>query len=421
MPTGYQHAPIADKLHGALDARPPPRHTRPMFFSFVDELRAAGIPASMKEHLILLEALDRDVIDRTPEAFYYLARATFVKDEGLLDRFDQVFAKVFRGIATTFGNATADIPEDWLRAVAEKYLTPEEMEAIKSLGSWDEIMETLKQRLEEQQGRHQGGNKWIGTGGTSPYGNSGYNPEGVRIGGESVHKRALKVWDQREFRNLDSTRELGTRNIKVAMRRLRRFAREGAAEELDIDATIDGTARQGWLDIHMRPERHNAVKLLLFLDVGGSMDPWVKLCEELFSAATSEFKNLEFFYFHNCLYEGVWKDNRRRFTERTPTWDVLHKYGHDYKVIFVGDASMSPYEISHPGGSVEHFNEESGATWMQRIANTYPAAVWLNPIPEEQWGYSQSVRILRELMSDRMYPLTLAGLDDAMRELSRKT
>ncbi|PKP91850.1 MAG: VWA domain-containing protein [Alphaproteobacteria bacterium HGW-Alphaproteobacteria-16] len=391
-----------------------------MFFSFIDELRAAGIQASLKEHLVLLEALDRDVIDRTPEAFYYLARTTFVKDEGLLDRFDQVFAKVFRGIATTFGTQTADIPEDWLKAVAEKYLTPEEMAAIQSLGDWDEIMETLKKRLEEQQGRHQGGNKWVGTGGTSPYGNSGYNPEGVRIGGESKHKRALKVWDQREFKNLDSTRELGTRNIKVAMRRLRRFAREGAADELDIDATIDGTARQGWLDIQMRPERHNAVKLLLFLDVGGSMDPWVKLCEELFSAATAEFKNMEFFYFHNCLYEGVWKDNRRRFQERTPTWDVLHKFGHDYKVIFVGDASMSPYEISHPGGSVEHFNEEAGAAWMQRVTNTYPATVWLNPIPEEQWGYSQSVRIMRELMNDRMYPLTLAGLDDAMRELGRK-
>jgi len=404
-----------------LDRRGDSRHTRPMFFSFVDELRAAGIPASMKEHLVLLEALDRDVIDRTPEAFYYLARATFVKEEGLLDRFDQVFAKVFKGIASTYGVQTAEIPEDWLKAIAEKYLTPEEMAAIKSLGSWEEIMETLKKRLEEQHERHQGGNKWIGTGGTSPYGNSGYNPEGVRIGGESVHKRALKVWEGREFKNLDSTRELGTRNIKVAMRRLRRFAREGAADELDIDATIDGTARQGWLDIRMRPERHNAVKLLLFLDVGGSMDPWVKLCEELFSAATAEFKNLEFFYFHNCLYEGVWKDNRRRFQERTPTWDVLHKFGHDYKVIFVGDASMSPYEISHPGGSVEHFNDEAGATWMQRVTNTYPATVWLNPIPEEQWGYSQSVRIMRELMSDRMYPLTLAGLDDAMRELSRKT
>jgi uncharacterized protein len=391
-----------------------------MFFSFLDELRAAGIQASLKEHLVLLEALDRDVIERTPEAFYYLARATFVKDEGLLDRFDQVFAKVFRGIATNYGVAPADIPEEWLKAIAEKFLTPEEMAAIKSLGSWDKIMETLKQRLEEQHARHQGGSKWIGTGGTSPFGNGGYNPEGVRIGGEGKHGRAIKVWDQREFRNLDNTKELGTRNIKVALRRLRRFAREGAADELDIDATIEGTAKQGWLDVRMRPERHNAVKLLLFLDVGGSMDPFVKLCEELFSAATSEFKNLEFFYFHNCPYEGVWKDNRRRFTERTPTWDVLHKYGHDYKLIFVGDASMSAYEISHPGGSVEHFNEEAGAVWMQRMVNTYPAAVWLNPMQEQYWGYSHSVRIIRELMQDRMYPLTLEGLDDAMRTLSRK-
>ena len=391
-----------------------------MFFGFIDELRAAGIPASLKEHLVLLEALDREVIGRTPEEFYYLARATFVKDEGLLDRFDQVFAKVFRGISSSYGVAAADIPEEWLKALAQKYLTPEEMAKIESLGSWDEIMATLKQRLEEQQGRHQGGNKWIGTGGTSPYGNGGYNPEGVRIGGESTHKRALKVWEGREFKNLDATRELGTRNIKVAMRRLRRFAREGAADELDIDATVEGTAKQGWLDVRMRPERHNAVKLLLFLDVGGSMDPFIKLCEELFSAATSEFKNLEFFYFHNCPYEGVWKDNRRRFTERTPTWDVLHKFGHDYKLVFVGDASMSPYEITHPGGSVEHMNEEAGVTWMHRLTNTYPASVWLNPTPEEHWGYSQSIRVIRELMNDRMFPLTLAGLDDAMRELSRK-
>ena len=391
-----------------------------MFFSFLDELRAAGIPASLKEHLILLEALDRDVIERTPEAFYYLARATFVKDEGLLDRFDQVFAKVFKGIATSYGVAPAEIPEEWLKAIAEKFLTPEEMAAIESLGSWNEIMETLKQRLAEQHERHQGGSKWIGTGGTSPFGNSGYNPEGVRIGGESRHGRALKVWDQRAFKNLDSTRELGTRNIKVALRRLRRFAREGATEELDIDATIEGTAKQGWLDVRMRPERHNAVKLLLFLDVGGSMDPFVKLCEELFSAATSEFKNLEFFYFHNCPYEGVWKDNRRRFTERTPTWDILHKYGHDYKLIFVGDASMSAYEITHPGGSVEHFNEEAGAVWMQRLVDTYPAAVWLNVLPQAHWSYTQSVRMIRALMQDRMYPLTLAGLDEAMRELSRK-
>ena len=391
-----------------------------MFLNFLDELRAAGIPASLKEHLLLLEALDAEVIDRTPEDFYYLSRAVYVKDEGLLDRFDQVFSKVFKGIATTFGQTTADIPADWLKAVAEKYLTPEEMAAIESLGSWDEIMETLKKRLDEQEKRHQGGNKWVGTGGTSPYGNSGYNPEGVRIGGESTHKRALKVWDQRDFKNLDSTRELGTRNIKVALRRLRKFARDGAADELDIDATIDGTARQGWLDVVMRAERRNAVKLLLFLDVGGSMDPWVKLCEELFSAATTEFKNLEFFYFHNCPYEGVWKDNRRRFAERTPMWDVLHKFGHDYKLVFVSDASMSPYEITHPGGSVEHFNEESGAVWLHRMTNTYPAAVWLNPIPKEQWGYSQSLRIIADLMTDRMYPLTLAGLDEAMRELTRK-
>ncbi|MBK7284642.1 MAG: VWA domain-containing protein [Sphingomonadales bacterium] len=392
-----------------------------MFFNFLDELRAAGIPASMKEHLILLEALDKDVIERNPEEFYYLSRAIFVKDEGLLDRFDQVFAKVFKGILTSYGENKADIPEEWLKAVAEKYLTAEEMEAIKALGSWEEIMETLKKRLEEQQKRHEGGSKWIGTKGTSPYGNSGYNPEGVRIGGESKHKRAVKVWDKREFQNLDNTKELGTRNIKIALRRLRKFAREGALDELDIGGTIDGTARKGWLDIQMRAERRNAVKLLLFLDVGGSMDPHIKLCEELFSAATSEFKNLEFFYFHNCLYEGVWKDNRRRFSERTPTWDVLHKFPHDYKAVFVGDAAMSPYEISHPGGSVEHFNEEAGTVWMHRVTTTYPAAVWLNPTPEQHWGYSQSTKLIKELMNDRMYPLTLAGLDDAMRTLTRKS
>ncbi len=392
----------------------------PMFFNFLEELRSAGIPASLKEHLALLEALQADVIERNPEQFYYLARTVLVKDEALLDRFDQVFNKVFKGLLAEFGTAQAEIPEEWLKAVAEKYLTAEEMEAIKSLGSWEEIMETLKKRLEEQQKRHQGGNKWVGTGGTSPYGNSGYNPEGVRIGGESKHKRALKVWEKREFANLDNTKELGTRNIKIAMRRLRKFAREGALDELDIDGTINGTARQGWLDIQMRAERRNAIKVLLFLDVGGSMDPFIKLCEELFSAATAEFKNLEFFYFHNCLYEGVWKDNRRRFSERTPTWDVMHKFPHDYKLIFVGDAAMSPYEISHPGGSVEHFNEEAGAVWMQRMVNTYPAAVWLNPTPEAHWGYSQSTKILKEIMKDRMFPLTLDGLDDAMRELVRK-
>jgi uncharacterized protein with von Willebrand factor type A (vWA) domain len=391
-----------------------------MFLNFLDELRAAGIKASLKEHLMLLEALDKEVIDRTPEQFYFLSRAVYVKDEGLLDRFDQVFNKVFKGLLTEYGTNPVDIPADWLRAVAEKFLTPEEMAAIESLGSWDDIMDTLKKRLEEQQERHEGGNKWIGTGGTSPFGHGGYNPEGVRIGGESKHKRALKVWEKREFQNLDNTRELGTRNIKIALRRLRKFARQGAAEELDIKATIDGTARQGWLDIHMRPERRNAIKVLLFLDVGGSMDPFIKLVEELFSAATSEFKNLEFFYFHNCLYEGVWKDNKRRYSERTPTWEVLHKFPHDYKVVFVGDAAMSPYEISHPGGSVEHFNEESGAAWMHRVANTYPATVWLNPTPEQHWTYSQSTKIIKDLVNDRMYPLTLEGLDDAMRELTRK-
>ncbi|HEX7931050.1 MAG TPA: VWA domain-containing protein [Sphingomicrobium sp.] len=391
-----------------------------MFFNFVDELRAAGIQASFKEHLVLLEALDKDVIEQTPEAFYYLSRATFVKDEGLLDRFDQVFAKVFKGVMTDYGQSPVDIPEEWLKQIAERYFSAEEMEQIKALGSWDEIMETLKKRLEEQEKRHSGGNKWIGTNGTSPFGHAGYNPEGIRIGGEGKHGRAIKVWEKREFANLDNTKELGTRNIKVALRRLRRFAREGAADELDLDATIRGTAKQGWLDIQMRPERHNAVKVLLFLDVGGSMDPHIKLVEELFSAATTEFKNLEFFYFHNCLYEGVWKDNRRRWSERMKTWDILHKYSHDYKVVFVGDAAMSPYEVSHPGGSVEHMNDEAGAVWLNRVVTTYPATVWLNPVPERQWEYSGSTRMISEALGGSMYPLTLAGLEDAMRELTRK-
>jgi uncharacterized protein len=390
-----------------------------MFLDFLDELRAAGIPASLKEHLVLLEALDSDVIGWSAEEFYYLARATYVKDEGLLDRFDRVFAKVFKGALDTAAEGQ-EIPEEWLKAVAKKFLSEEEMAKIEALGSWDEIMETLKKRLDEQKGQHHGGSKWIGTGGTSPYGNSGYNPEGIRIGGESTHKRAIKVWDKREFKNLDNDVELGTRNIKVALRRLRRFAREGAADELDLEGTIDGTARRGFLDIHMRAERRNAVKLLLFLDIGGSMDPHIKLCEELFSAATAEFKHLEFFYFHNCVYEGLWKDNRRRFQERTPTWDVLHKYGHDYKLVIVGDASMSPYEIAQPGGSVEHFNEESGEVWMKRLLNVYSSAVWLNPTPESYWMHTQSTRMIREIMDNRMYALTLSGLEDAMRSLARK-
>src|SRR5688572_4615772 len=391
-----------------------------MFIGFVEALRRGGIPASLKEHLLLLEALDAEVIAAEPEQFYYLARATFIHDESQLDRFDRVFAEVFEGFVGTGNEVRAEIPEEWLRKVAELYLTPEQMEAIKALGSWDEIMEALKQRLAEQEGRHEGGSKWIGTGGTSPFGHGGYNPEGVRIGGEGRHGRAIKVWEKREFRDLDSTRELGTRNIRVALRRLRRFAREGAADELDLDATIDGTARQGWLDIHMRPERHNAVKLLLFLDVGGSMEGHVRLCEELFSAARSEFKHLEHFYFHNCIYEGVWKENRRRFAERTPTLDVMHKFGHDHKLVIVGDAAMSPYEISHAGGSIEHMNEEPGSVWIERLTATYPAAAWLNPTPEQYWGHSYSTMMLKTLMHERMYPLTLEGLDDAMRELSRK-
>ena len=391
-----------------------------MLLNFLDELRRAGIRASLKEHLTLLEALDSDVIERRPEEFYYLARATYVKDEGLLDRFDQVFHKVFNGVFLDMEEEQATIPEEWLRAVTEKFLTEEERAAIEQLGDWDEILEALKKRLEEQEGRHEGGNKWIGTGGTSPFGHSGYNPAGVRIGGESSNRRAIKVWEKREFANLDSSKELGTRNIKVALRRLRRFAREGAADEFDLDATIRGTAKQGWLDIRMRPERHNAVKLLLFLDIGGSMDDHVKATEELFSAAISEFKNMEFFYFHNCLYESVWKDNTRRWSERIPTWDILHKYGHDYKIVFVGDAAMSPYEIAWPGGSVEHMNEEAGEVWLQRVVDTYPAVAWLNPNPQRAWQYTQSTQMIRKIMGDRMFPLTLDGLDDAMRTLTRK-
>ena len=392
-----------------------------MFLNFLDALRAAGIPVSVKEHLILLEALQKEAIERNSEQFYYLARSIYVKDEALLDRFDQVFAHVFKGaLEASWLDSDTEIPEDWLRAMAEKYLTPEEMEKINSLGSWDEIMETLKKRLEEQKGRHEGGNRWIATGGTSPFGHSGYNPEGVLIGGKGKHGRAIKIWEKREFKNLDNSVELGTRNIKVALRRLRRFAREGAAEELDLNGTIEGTARRGWLDIRMRSERRNTVKVLLFLDVGGSMNGYIKLCEELFSAATSEFKNLEFFYFHNCLYERVWKDNSRRHNVRMDTWDILHKFGHDYKVVFVGDASMSPHEIVQQGGSIEHMNPESGATWLKRIVSTYPATVWINPTPEDRWHLSRSITMIRDLMDGHMYPMTLEGMGDAMRQLSRK-
>ena len=392
-----------------------------MFISFIEALRRAGVPASLKEHLLLLEALDADVIGADATEFYYLARSVFVHDESQIDRFDRVFAEVFKGVFSDRADDRAAIPEEWLRKVAELYLTPEQMEEIKALGSWHEIMETLKKRLEEQKDRHQGGNKWIGTGGTSPFGAYGYNPEAVRIGQDGGrHGRAIKIWERRDFRDLDSTRELGTRNIKVALRRLRQFAREGAAEELDLEGTIDGSARQGWLDVKLRPERHNAVKLLLFLDVGGSMEGHVRLCEELFSAARAEFKHLEHFYFHNCIYEGVWKENRRRHAERINTHDILHKFGHDHKLIIVGDASMSPYEISHPGGSIEHMNAEAGAVWIKRLTDTYSAAAWLNPTPEEHCDYSASTAMLRTLMNGRMYPLTLAGLEQAMRELRKK-
>ena len=391
-----------------------------MFAKFFHELKSAGLPVSLREYLTLMEAMEADLAERKVEDFYYLSRASLVKDERNLDKFDRVFGHVFKGIESLAEGATAEIPEDWLKLITQKYLTEEEKKQIEALGGWDKLMETLKQRLEEQKKRHQGGSKWIGTGGTSPFGSGGYNPEGVRIGNEGQRQgRAVKVWEKREYRNLDDQVELGTRNIKIALRRLRRFARKGAPDEFDLDGTIDATARAGYLDIKMRPERRNTIKVLIFFDVGGSMDPFVRLCEELFSAARSEFKHMEYFYFHNCLYDFVWKNNNRRWTEKTPTWDVLHKFPHDYKVIFVGDASMSPYEISVPGGSVEYFNEESGAVWMDRIASIYERAVWLNPIPERQWDYSGSIKLIRELMKGRMYPLTLSGIDDAMNELRR--
>ena len=392
-----------------------------MLLPFFTALRDARVPVSMKEWLHLMEAMDKDVAGRRVDDFYHLSRAVLVKDEKHYDRFDQVFGKVFAGIETVgAGEEPAlDVPEDWLKLLNEKFLTDEEKAEIEALGGFDKLMETLKQRLEEQQGRHEGGNKWIGTGGTSPFGHGGYNPEGVRVGGPGRQGRAVKVWEKREYRNLDDQVELGTRNIKVALRRLRRFARQGAADELDLDATIDGTARQGWLDIHMRPERRNTIKVLLFLDIGGSMDAHVKMCEELFSAAKTEFKHLEFFYFHNCLYEGVWKDNRRRHEQKIPTWEVLNKYPGDWRAIFVGDATMSPYEVTMPGGSVEHWNEEAGAVWMKRATQQWDKVAWLNPSPERYWSYSASVGMVRELVDERMYPLTLEGLEKAMRALAK--
>jgi len=393
-----------------------------MFTKFFLTLRDNDVPVSLREYLTLLEAMQAGLADYSIDNFYYLSRSILVKNESNLDRFDQVFGHCFKGLeAPEAENLLAEIPEEWLQKLAEKFLTPEEMAKIEAMGDWDKLMETLKKRLEEQKERHQGGSKWIGTAGTSPFGAYGYNPEGVRIGQkESRHRRAVKVWDKREFRNLDDNVELGTRNIKVALKRLRNFARQGAAEELDLDDTIRSTAKQGYLDIKMVPERHNAIKVLIFLDVGGSMDPHIRLCEELFSAARSEFKHMEYFYFHNCLYEGVWQDNRRRHQNRINTWDILHKYPQDYKVIFVGDAAMSPYEIVYPGGSVEHWNEESGEVWMKRLLEIYQSAVWLNPTEEAHWDYTHSISLMRQLVGERMYPLTLGGLENAMKELSRK-
>lgn len=391
-----------------------------MFQRFFTELRAAHVPVSLKEYLVLVEALEKDAIAPNVEDFYYLSRAALVKDERHLDKFDRVFGHVFKGLEKTTDAVNADIPAEWLRALTEKFLTDEEKAQIEALGGWDKLMETLKERLEEQKKRHEGGSKWIGTGGTSPFGNNGYNSEGVRIGGEGGQRKAVKVWDKREYKNLDDSVELGVRNIKVALRRLRKFARTGSPDELDLDGTIAKSAREGYLDIVLRPERRNAVKVLLFLDIGGSMDSHVKLCEELFSAARTEFKHMEFFYFHNCLYEAVWKDNRRRHDEKTSTWDVLHRFPHDYKIVIVGDATMSPYEITYPGGSVEHWNEEPGAVWLQRVTQVYERVVWLNPTPRAHWDHTPSIQIVREIVGqERMFPLTIQGLDGAMRELTR--
>jgi uncharacterized protein len=387
-------------------------------------LRAAGVPVSLREYLSFLEALRAGVVLYDAEGFYHLARATLVKDERHIDRFDRVFGQVFGGLEGLTPEAlvaAVELPRDWLRKLAERHLTPEERAEIEALGGFDALMRTLAERLREQQGRHQGGSKWIGTAGTSPFGAFGYNPEGVRIGQDaSRHQRAVKIWDRREFRDLDDSVEIGTRNIKVALRRLRRWAREGAADELDLGATIRATAEQGWLDVVTRPERRNAVKVLLFLDVGGSMDSHVRVVEELFSAARAEFSHLEYFYFHNCLYEGVWRDNRRRWDEQVSTGEVLHTFGPDYRVIFVGDAAMSPYEVAVPGGANEHWNAESGETWLRRLLEVWHHAVWVNPLPERAWGYSQSVAMIAEIFGGRMYPLTLAGLEDAIRALARR-
>ena len=382
-------------------------------------LRVAGLKPSITELLHLLGVMKHGITEFNVENFYYLARATMIKDEALYDRFDQIFAAHFSGIEKIMDDLFSDVPEEWLRKQAELMLTEAERAEIEAMGGFEKLLETLKKRFEEQKERHQGGSKWIGTAGTSPYGAYGYNPEGVRIGqAGSRHRSAVKVWDKREFRNLDNTVNLGTREIKIAMRQLRRFAREGIADQLDIDNTIDCTAKNaGLLDLKMMPERHNSIKILLCLDVGGSMDDHVKICEEIFSAASSEFKNLEYFYFHNFIYENLWKDNHRRDKELIPVSEIVNKYGNDYKLVFVGDATMSPYEIAYPGGSIEHWNEESGAIWIQRVLKNFRNAVWLNPEPFDRWEYTPSIKLTNELMEGRMFPLTLSGLSDAIKEL----
>jgi uncharacterized protein with von Willebrand factor type A (vWA) domain len=390
-----------------------------MLIPFFYMLREGGMNTSITELLTLLEAMKRGVAGTSVDDFYYLSRAALVKDESQFDRFDRIFAAYFNGAEDSLGDLFEELPEDWLRQQAELLLSEEERAKIESLGGFEELMKALRERLQDQDDRHEGGSKWIGTAGTSPFGAYGYNPEGVRIGQHgSRHRSAVKVWDRREYRNLDDSVELGTRNIKVALRRLRKFAREGAADQLDLEDTIDKTARNaGLLDIRMVPERHNAVKVLLCLDIGGSMDDHVRVCEEMFSAARSEFKHLEYFYFHNFIYESLWKDNRRRHAERVSTLDIIHKYGADYKLIFVGDATMSPYEIVYAGGSVEHWNEEPGAVWIKRLLNTYNKAIWLNPEPRDRWDFTPSVKLTREIMDDRMFPLTIAGLDEGIRAL----
>jgi uncharacterized protein with von Willebrand factor type A (vWA) domain len=390
-----------------------------MLIPFFYLLRDGGMKPSITELLTLLEAMKKGVAGQSVDDFYYLSRACLVKDESKLDLFDRIFAAYFKGVEDSLTDLMTDVPEEWLRHQAELFLSEEERARIETMGGFEELMKALQERLDEQDERHQGGNKWIGTAGTSPFGAYGYNPEGVRIGQQGSRNRsAVKVWDRREYRNLDDSVELGTRNIKIALRRLRKFAREGAADQLDLQDTIDKTARNaGLLDIRMVPERHNAVKVLLCLDIGGSMDDHVRACEELFSASRSEFKHLEYFYFHNFIYESLWKDNRRRHAERISTLDLTHKYGADYKLVIVGDATMSPYEIVYAGGSVEHWNDEPGAVWMKRILNTYSKAIWLNPEPRNRWDYTPSVKLTRDIMDDRMYPLTIAGLDEGIKAL----